>query len=174
MKTPLQFIIFFITSALVIQTTKAQVDQGAIDATEAYFTAKMCDDFETLINLTLPDLIDQAGGRDRMMTALSKIHNNQRSKGILLQEFKIKEEIEQTKTKSETPVLIPTVTISKVPGGTVTTESHLIAVGTESNSKWYIVETSSLNEFNIQRVIANWDNSIMLPFKKSPVFKEDK
>ncbi|MFN3800649.1 hypothetical protein [Belliella pelovolcani] len=174
MKTYIPFIISLFSITLFSQTTKAQVDQGAIDATESYFTAKMCDDYETLINLTLPDLIEQAGGRERMRSALSKIHDNQRAKGIVLQEFKIKEEIEQAKTKSETHVLIPTLTVSKVPGGKVTAESYLIAVGTEGNSKWYVVETSSLNEYNIHKVIANWDNSIVLPYKKSPVFKEDK
>ena len=134
----------------------------------------MCDDYETLLNLTLPDLIEQAGGREKMRVALSKIHENQRSKGIILQDYKIKQEIEQAKTKLETHVLIPIVTVSKVPGGSVTSESHLIAVGLEGNSKWHIVETTSLNEYNIHKVIANWDNSIVLPFKKAPVFKEDK
>ncbi|WP_169315096.1 hypothetical protein [Belliella baltica] len=152
----------------------SQTEQGALDATEAYFTAKMCDDYETLLNLTLPDLIEQAGGRESMKATLSKIHDNQRAKGIVLQGYKIKQDIEQAKTKLETHVLIPIVTISKVPGGTVTTEGHLIAVGSDENSKWHIVETSSLNEFNIHKVIANWDNTIVLPYKKAPVFKEDK
>lgn len=174
MKPTLHLLSFLLVSLSTNLLVYSQTDQGALDATEAYFTAKMCDDYETLLNLTLPDLIDQAGGRENMRATLSKIHGNQRSKGIILQDYKIKQDIEQAKTKTETHVLIPIVTISKVPGGTVTSESHLIAVGLEGNSKWHIVETSSLNEYNIHKVIANWDNTIVLPYKKAPVFKEDK
>lgn len=174
MRITLHLLLFLIAGLSINQFVYGQTEQGALDATEAYFTAKMCDDYETLLNLTLPDLIEQAGGRESMRATLSKIHNNQRSKGIILQDYKIKQEIEQAKTKLETHVLIPIVTISKVPGGTVTSESHLIAVGLEGNSKWHIVETSSLNEHNIHKVIASWDNTIVLPYKKAPVFKEDK
>ncbi len=174
MKKNIQLLFLLVLGCFVNYEISAQVEQGALDATEAFFTAKMCDDYETLISLIMPDLIEQAGGRERMRATLSKIQENQISKGIFLQEYKIKQEFEQTKTKSETHVLVPFMTISKVPGGTLTNEGHLIAVGTDNNTKWYIVETSSLNEYNIQKVVANWDNSILLPFKKSPVFKEDK
>ncbi|GAB2616182.1 hypothetical protein [Belliella aquatica] len=174
MKKPLLTLTILLIGFSISSNSFCQTEQGALDATEAYFTAKMCDDYETLLNLTLPDLIEQAGGRESMRATLSKIHNNQRSKGIILQDYKIKQEIKQAKTKLETHVLIPIVTVSKVPGGTVTSESHLIAVGLEGNSKWHIVETSSLNEYNIHKVIANWDNTIVLPYKKAPVFKEDK
>jgi hypothetical protein len=47
-------------------------------------------------------------------------------------------------------------------------------VGTEENSRWYIIETTSLDDGNVNKVLASWDNTMLIPFKKAPIYKEDK
>jgi hypothetical protein len=152
----------------------AQVEFDIQEAAKAYYSAKMCDDYQTLLNFTYPDVVEKAGGPENVIKALELIHDTQRKKGFVLQEFKSKPHIQLTETGEETHAIVPVTTVSKVPGGKVITESHIIVVGAEKNTRWYIIETTSLDDGNVNKVLSSWDNSMLLPFKKAPVFREDK
>ncbi|MCL6260405.1 hypothetical protein M3O96_14985 [Aquiflexum sp. TKW24L] len=152
----------------------AQIEFDIQEAAKEYFTAKMCEDYQTLLGFTYPGVVEKAGGPDNVIKALELIHETQRKKGFVLQEFKSKPHIQLTMTGEETHSIVPVTTVSKVPGGKVITESHIIVVGTEKNTRWYIVETTSLDDGNVNKVLTSWDNTMLLPFKKAPIFKEDK
>ncbi|WP_373494483.1 hypothetical protein [Aquiflexum sp.] len=155
-------------------SAQTQVEIDIQEAAQAYFNAKLCNDYETLLGYTYPDVVEKAGGPENVKKALVLIQDTQIKKGMLLQQYKIKPPLQLTKTGEETHAIVPVTTISKVPGGIVTTDAHIIAVRSEDNSRWYIIETTSLDDGNISKVLASWDNSMMLPFKKAPIFKEDK
>lgn len=144
------------------------------DAVAAYFNAKLCEDYETMLGYTYPDVVEKAGGPENVRKALIQIQDNQKKKGFILQEYKTKPALQQVVTGEETHAIVPVTTVSKVPGGKVITETNVIAVGTEKNTRWYIIETTALDDANVSKVLASWDNTMLLPFKKAPVFIEDK
>lgn len=152
----------------------AQIEYDIQEAINSYYSAKMCDDYQTLLGFTYPDVVEKAGGSDNVLKAIELIHETQRKKGFVLQEFKSKPPIQLTKTSEETHAIVPVTTVSKVPGGKVFNEGHIIVVGTEENSRWYIIETTSLDDGNVNKVLASWDNTMLIPFKKAPIYKEDK
>lgn len=154
--------------------THAQIEFDIQEAAKAYYSAKMCDDYQTLLGFTYPDVVEKAGGSENVIKALELIHETQRKKGFVLQEFKSKPHIQLTETGEETHAIVPVTTVSKVPGGKVITEGYIIVVGTEKNTRWYIIETTSLDDGNVNKVLASWDNTMLIPFKKAPVFREDK
>lgn len=152
----------------------AQIESEISEAAAAYARAHIREDYEALLNFTYPDLIEKAGSREDMKKTLILIKENQKKNGISLQSYKVKDQIAFTKVGQEIHAIVPTTTISKAPGGRLTQESFLIAVRTESSGSWYFIETTLLNERNLPKVIPTWDNSLMLPNKQAPVFKEDK
>jgi hypothetical protein len=154
--------------------TFAQIEYDIQEAINSYYSAKMCDDYQTLLNFTYPDVVDKAGGPDNVIKALELIHDTQKKKGFLLEEYRSKPHIQLKEIGEETHAIVPVTTVSKVPGGKVFSENHIIVVGTEKNTRWYIVETTSLDERNVNKVLTSWDNSMMIPYKKAPIFKEDK
>jgi hypothetical protein len=154
--------------------TLAQGEIDVQDAVAAYFNAKLCEDYETMLGYTYPDVVEKAGGIDNVRKALIQIQETQKKKGFILQEYKTKPALQQVVTGEETHAIVPVTTVSKVPGGKVITETNVIAVGTEKNTRWYIIETTALDDGNVSKVLATWDNTMLLPFKKAPVFKEDK
>ncbi len=164
--------ILLVLSFGVSAQTPIEIDIQA--AAQAYYNAKLCEDYETLLGFTYPDVIEKAGGHDNVKKALVLIHDNQSKKGMLLQQYTIKPPLQLTITGEETHAIVPVSTVSKVPGGKVTSDVHIIAVGTENNNRWYIIETTSLDNGNVSKVLARWDNSMMLPYKKAPIFKEDR
>lgn len=168
----LLLVILWVISFGLSAQTNIEIDIQA--AAQAYFNAKLCEDYETLLGFTYPDVIEKAGGPENVKKALVLIHDTQSKKGMLLQQYKIKPPLQVTKTDEETHAILPVTTVSKVPGGKVTSDVHVIVVGTENNNRWYIIETTSLDDGNVSKVLASWDNTMMLPFKKAPIFKEDR
>jgi hypothetical protein len=158
----------------IIYSGSAQIEASVIEAAHAYARAQINSDVESILKFTYPGLIDQVGGYEAMKNTWSKIHQNQVNKGIKLQDFKVREPVLHTRSNGEIHALVPVVTTSKVPGGKLTAESYIIAVSETGNDHWFFIETTSIDEGNVSKVLENWDGSLILPFKKAPVFKEDK
>ena len=154
--------------------SQAQVEANIVEAAHAFARAQINSDIESILNFTYPGLIEQAGGRENMKKTLQLIHQNQQNKGIRLQEFRVRENIQHTRSNGEIHALVPVVTTSKVPGGQLITETNLIAVAEAGDGPWYFIETTSIDERNVGKVLEKWDGSLMLPFKKAPIFREDK
>lgn len=152
----------------------AQNEIDVQDAVAAYFNAKLCEDYETMLGYTYPDVVEKAGGIEKVRMALIQIQETQKKKGFILQEYKTKPAVQQVMTGGETHAIVPVTTVSKVPGGKVITETNVIAVGAEKNTRWYIIETTALDDGNVSKVLVTWDNTMVLPFKKAPIFKEEK
>ena len=158
----------------VIYNGYAQIEASIIEAAHAYARAQINSDVESILQFTYPGLVEQAGGYEAMKNTWLKIHENQNKKGVRLQDFKVKEPIQHTSSNGEIHALVPVVTISKVPGGKLTSENYLIAVSESKNDHWYFIETTSIDEGNVVKVLGNWYGSLVLQFKKAPVFKENK
>lgn len=152
----------------------AQVEFDIQEAINAYYNAKMCDDYQTLLGYTYPDVVKKAGGPDNVIKALELIHDTQRRKGFLLEEYRSNPPVQMKAVGEETHAIVPVTTVSKVPGGKVFNENHIIVVGVEKNTRWFIIETTSLDERNVNKVLTSWDDTMLIPYKKAPVFKEDK
>ncbi|NHE59691.1 hypothetical protein [Cyclobacterium plantarum] len=154
--------------------SQAQVVEEIKTAGQIYAYAQLHGDHEILLDFTYPSLIEKAGGRDAMKNILKQIQETKHKKGQHLTSVEFGDQIQSVSVKDEIHAIVPITLVTKVPGGTLTSSSNLIAVGTENRENWYFIETTALEERNIKKVLPNWDHSLTLPFKKAPVFKEDK
>ena len=153
--------------------TQAQVIDEIKTSGQIYAFAQVHGDQDILLDFTYPELIDKAGGPEAMKNMLRQIYQTRSEKGQYVQELEIKEPIVFSHVKDEIHALVPIVTTLKVPGGLLITPATIIAVGTGNRQNWYFIETTSINDRNVQKVLPNWDNSLTLPFKSPSVFKED-
>ncbi|WP_154858869.1 hypothetical protein [Cyclobacterium xiamenense] len=151
-----------------------QIREEIKTAGQIYAYAQLHGDHEILLDFTYPALIEKAGGRDAMKKLLKQIQETKQARGQRLASLEFGEEIEAVQVADEVHAIVPVTLVTKVPGGTLISDSNLIAVGTEDRANWYFIETTSLEEKNIQKVLPTWDFRLALPFKKPPVFKEDK
>lgn len=156
-----------------ISYANAQFSEDIREAAQMYAQANLNEDYELLLDLTYPTVIDHAGGREAYKKLLIQLNETQKSRGMRLNEFIIKEPMDYKKAGNEFHALVPYRSITKVKGGKLTSENILIAVAAEGKEKWFFVETTSLTERNLSKVLPNWDNTLILPMKKAPVYKED-
>ncbi|MDO6436601.1 hypothetical protein Q4534_04250 [Cyclobacterium sp. 1_MG-2023] len=164
----------FLSACQFTLTAEAQIIEEIKTAGQIYAYAQIHGDYEILLDFTYPVLIEKAGGREAMKTILKQIQETKIDKGQRLIKLTFGELIQYSTNTTEVHAIIPVTTTTKVPGGTITAESNLIAVGTEGRDNWYFIETTSINEQNISKILPNWDFKLALPYKKAPVYKEDR
>ncbi|HSI74469.1 MAG TPA: hypothetical protein VK957_01185 [Lunatimonas sp.] len=152
---------------------QAQIIDEIKTAGQIYAFAQVHGDQDILLDFTYPELIDKAGGPEAMKRILGQIHQTRIKEGQIVKELEIKEPIVFSQVVGEIHALVPIVTTLKVPGGLLITPSTIIAVGTGQRENWYFIETTSIDERNVKKVLPTWDNSLTLPFKSPSVFKED-
>lgn len=155
-------------------TAESQILEEIKTAGQIYAYAQIHGDYEILLDFTYPALIEKAGGREAMKRILKQIQETKINKGQKLMKLTFGKQIEYSTNATEVHAIVPVTTKTKVPGGTITTESSLIAVGTEGRENWYFIETTSINEQNISKILPNWDFNLALPYNKAPVYKEDR
>lgn len=151
----------------------AQFSEDIREAAQMYAQANLNEDYELLIDFTYPSVIEHAGGRDAYKKLLIQLNEIQKNRGMSLNEFIITDPLEHVKAGNEFHAIVPYRTVSKVKGGKLTSENTLIAVAAEGKEKWYFIETASLTERNLVKVLPTWDNTLLLPMKKAPIYKED-
>ena len=163
----------FICTCQLTLSAEAQVIEEIKTAGQIYAYAQIHGDYEILLDFTYPMFIERAGGRPAMKKILKQIQETKSKKGQKLTSLEFGDDIQFTTNATEVHAIVPIISVTRVPGGTIITESNLIAVGTESRGNWYFIETTSINEQNISKVLPNWNHSLELPYKKSPVYKEE-
>lgn len=156
-----------------IGLANAQFSEDIREAAQMYAQANLNEDYELLVDLTYPSVIEHAGGREAYKKLLIQLNEIQKNRGMRLNEFIIKEPVDFTKAGNEFHAIVPYRSITQVKGGKLTAENTLIAVAAEGKEKWYFVETASLTDRNLVKVLPNWDNTLILPMKKAPIYKED-
>ncbi|WP_143960576.1 hypothetical protein [Litoribacter populi] len=168
-----KFLFLAICFVSLFNNLQAQSSEEVWEAAQQYALANLNEDYELLLDFTYPQVIEQAGGREAYKKVLLQLNEIQKNRGMSLSDFIIKEPIDKVKAGDEWHIIVPYQSVTKVKGGRLTTENTLIAVATEGRSKWYFVETASLTERNLNKVLPQWNNTLILPYKKAPVFKED-
>jgi len=151
----------------------AQFSEAIREAAQMYAQANLNEDYELLLDFTYPSVIEHAGGREAYKKLLIQLNEIQKNRGMRLNEFIIKDPLDHVKAGNEFHAIVPYRTVSKVKGGRLTAENTLIAVAAEGKEKWYFIETASLTERNLAKVLPTWDNTLLLPMKKAPIYKED-
>ncbi|KEO72457.1 hypothetical protein [Anditalea andensis] len=167
----------FLVKLLILGCTfmaQAQLAEDIREAAQMYAQANLNEDYELLLDFTYPSVIEHAGGRDAYKKTLIQLNEIQKSRGMKLNEFIIKEPMEHVKAGNEYHAIVPYKMISQVKGGKLSSENTLIAVIAEGKDKWYFIETTSLTEKNLVKVLPTWDHTLTLPLKKAPIYQEDK
>ena len=153
--------------------THAQFNEDIREAAQMYAQANLNEDYELLLDFTYPSVIEQAGGRDAYKKVLMELNEIQKRRGMRLHLFEIKEALDFVKAGDEFHALVPYRSVTLLKGGRLISENVLVAVAVEGKEKWYFVETASLTERNLGKVLPKWDNTLILPLKKAPIYKED-
>lgn len=145
-----------------LQAAGAQA-QKAADAT-------LAGDWETLINLTHPKIVELAGGRAKMLELLETQMGQMKKDGIVLKESAAGTPTQIAEAESTLYSVVPTRNVIEVPQGTLISNSYLIGASSDGGEHWTFIDSSPGSE-RIRQIFPELPDSLELPEKEQPAFQ---
>lgn len=179
-KTMIQRSYILVAMLLVMAATLlAQTPQqlSALKAqANAMATAIKKQDFKTVIKITNPKVVAAAGGEVKMLDQLSKGIGMMKAKGINMNisNIVVGEPSAFIKVKKQLQCTVPDKIEIKMMGGTMNTNSTLIAISDDDGKTWNFIDAMGKNIATIKQVLPDLSNKLVIAKMEQPQFVPDK
>lgn len=178
MKTGKVLMSILLLSTILIKA-QGQSENVRIDSTSLNLqAAKMADaliiqDYQSFVKFTYPKIVKMAGGKEAMAETLEKSIQNMKGEGFTFSSCKIGSVMQVVKAGKELHALLPQHVVMKVKGGTLISNSYLIAISMDQGKNWYFVDTANLTDEKIRLIFPEYNYDLKIPSKQPPVFTKD-
>jgi hypothetical protein len=132
-------------------------------------------DFDKIATLTYSKVIDEMGGREKMIAAMKTGFKDLKARGIEFRSAKVESASPLVAGGTEDYTIVPFTLEMKVPGGRATTKSFLLGISADKGKTWTFVDGSGIgnDETMRKRLLPNLPKKLILPEKEKPVFHKD-
>jgi hypothetical protein len=130
--------------------------------------AVLAKDLDKLAVYLPPKLIEQAGGKEKMMIARDTMNKYMKQFGAEVKRVTIGNPGKIISYKNQLQSLIPQTTELKFMASTITLESTLIALSEDKGLHWYFVDTSIYREEKLKLTLPNLSPELVIPPMKPP------
>jgi hypothetical protein len=163
---------YFIALILVLSLTIRAFNQNlettikiqAMDMAKAV----LAKDLDKLAVYLPPKLIEQAGGKEKMMIARDTLNKYMKQFGAEVKRVTIGNPGKIFNYKNQLQALVPQTTELKFMASTITLESTLIALSEDKGQHWYFVDTSIYREEKLKITLPNLSPELVIPPMKPP------
>jgi hypothetical protein len=151
-----------------IATLKAQANTMA--------TAIKKQDFKTVIKMTNPKVVAAAGGEAKMLEQLSKGMGMMKAKGmnISISNVVVGEPSLFIKVKRQLQCTVPDKIEIKMMGGTMSTNSTLVAISDDDGKTWNFIDAMGKNIAALKQTLPDLSDKLVIAKTEAPQFVADK
>lgn len=162
----------FIIMISVLASVAFGQNQNSIIKTQAMEMAKalLKKDFPTLTKFMHPNIIQIAGGQQRMIERMDTINAVAKQFGAEIKRIMIGNPGPIVKYKKELQVVLPQTTEMKTSFGNLAVETSLIAISTDGGKNWYFIDTSVYKLQDVKKAMPNLSPDLVVPPAKPPKF----
>ena len=156
------FIAILLSLSISAQTTWDEVMGKLNKASIAYLTSFIQKDWDTYMNLTYPNIISMAGGKEILQKIAEENISMYRSLGFEMQSVKIGEDIRSVDSPEGIQALIPAAVVMKNGAEQVEIPIKLFAVSGNLGETWKFVDLSQYDAKSIKQFIPGFDNDLLV------------
>ncbi len=162
----------FALSCLVAHNAAAdlqteRIRQAAKENSTAFTTAN----YDRLVDLTYPKVVELLGGREKMIELLRRGAEDMKSHGSAILGADIAEPKEVITAGDKRFAIVPMIVHIKVPQGTVRTNGFLLAVSTDQGKAWTFIDGAGLTREKLTQVFPDFPSEVSLPAPERPVLE---
>ncbi len=154
----------FAPSTVISQNLETTIKIQAMDMAKAV----LAKDLDKLSAYLPPKLIEEAGGKEKMMIARDTMNKYMKQFGAEIKRVTIGNPGKIINYKNQLQALVPQTTELKFMASTITLESTLIAISEDKGQHWYFVDTSIYREDKLKLSLPNLSPEIIIPPMKPP------
>lgn len=172
-----KFILLFILFIFSL-TTKAQLNDNAIvrtmlenaDEMGKKFIAK---DYKAFLKYSHPLVTASMGGEKKVYDQILADIKSLEEQEITFLSIKFGVPSKIISVGNEKQAVVPEMIEMKVPGGTLTTTTSMLAISTDKGINWYFVDTGGHNLATMKNLLPTLSNQLEIPEPQDPSFEED-
>lgn len=132
-------------------------------------------DFEKIADLTYSRVIEEMGGREKMIGAMKTGIKDMKARGYEFRSAKVEDALPLVAGGSDVFTIVPFTLEMKVPGGRATMKSFLLGVSSNKGKTWTFVDGSGIgkDERMAKKILPNLPAELKLPKREQPVIHKD-
>jgi hypothetical protein len=142
----------------------SQTKEGALKDAKVTSKATLEMDFETVLDHTLPKVIDLMGGREAALTLLKSTFASMQTQGFVFEKADILNVSEILKEQGQYRCVIEGYNQMKMSSQRIKSKSYLLGVYNETDGFWWFMEAKQLkNKAMLDQVIPNFETGLVIP-----------
>jgi hypothetical protein len=157
-----RFILFVMVASCA--SVFSQTKEDALKDAKTTSTATLEMDFETVLDHTLPKVIDLMGGKEAALTLLKSTFNSMQTQGFVFEKADIVSASEIVKEQGQYRCVIEGYNQMKMSSQRIKSKSYLLGIYNEADGFWWFIEAKQLkNKAMLDQVIPNFETSLEIP-----------
>ena len=156
----LMLLVVIATSVNVFSQTKADALKDAKTTSKA--TLEM--DFETLLNYTLPSVLDMMGGKDAALQVLKTTFDGMKAQGFVFEKADIISVSEIVKEQDQFRCVVEGYNQMKMSEQRISSKSYLLGIYNDADKHWWFIEAKQLkNKALADTILPNFKTALDIP-----------
>lgn len=147
------------------QTAKSKANEVA--------QATLKGDWNKVLDSTYPEIVKQAGGREKMLDLMKRTTEQMKTKGFAFRSAKIGDTAQVVAVGDKRFAVVPLSLVMKVPRGTVAVKSFLLGISADKGKTWTFINGDKAHDEAVKKMLPDLPASLKLPEKEKPVFMPD-
>ena len=126
-------------------------------------------DFARMIDLTYPKVIEDAGGRDKMVLGLTKEMKAMEAEGVFVLSSTADAPTQIIHVSGSIYAVLPTTLKVKAQDGVFQTESSMIGISSNGGATWTFIDAGGKDQKELRSILPDAVDKLNLPPEKQPV-----
>ncbi len=142
----------------------SQTKEDALKDAKITSKATLAMDFETVLDHTLPKVVDLMGGKEAAVTLLKTTFDSMKTQGFVFEKADILNVSEIVEEQGQKRCVVEGFNQMKMAGQRIKSKSYLLGIYNEADGFWWFIEAKQLkNKAVLDQVIPNFETSLDIP-----------
>lgn len=151
----------------------AQVDLDAVvkevqRQAQAAADAVVAEEFETLADLTYPKVVEQMGGKAKMVEILKSAFKRMKAQNMMILASTADAPVKIYRAGAVLMTVVPVKIEMGTPDGKLTLRSFLVGVSVDKGEKWTFID-GNIGEEKIREILPNMPREMKFPEMRKPM-----
>jgi len=164
-----------INVSLVLSAHSQEIDTNKLK-TQATEMAEsfVKEDYATVAKYTYPKIVELMGGKENMIAVLTKGMKDMKDNGFNFNSVSVSLTPLKAKAGKEIHAIVAETIVMSVPGGTLTSNSYLLAITADEGKHWHFVDTARMTDMDkIKAIFPDYNPELKIPKKDPPIFNKN-
>src|SRR5947207_1459338 len=131
-------------------------------------TALMKNDFSTFIKYMHPNIVEFAGGKEKMKDKMDSAYGAAKLFGVSFKRYWIGTPGEIVTYKDQLQAVLPESTTLKMPLGELTAETSMIVISPDNGKNWWFIDTNVYKVDRLKNILPDFSPQLIIPPQKKP------